>query len=96
MLHKRNEAILNSMFSCSQAEAKWGERQRFEFLKSRKSHVEEIMDSVNDESVCQECFGTGEVSCDYVNSDGNIERGTDTRKCECQYKGRDDEYDNQE
>lgn len=36
------------------------------------------------EDVCEDCFGTGEVSYDERDNDGNWQRGVGTRKCECQ------------
>ncbi len=33
--------------------------------------------------VCEMCGGTGEVSCDERDRDGNWERGTGTQMCEC-------------
>lgn len=38
----------------------------------------------NPKFACDICEDTGEVDVDYQNSDGHWERGTDTRKCECQ------------
>jgi len=43
---------------------------------------------------CDICNGTGEVSEDETDSDGNVARGTMSRKCLCQLE--EDEYDNQE
>ena len=36
------------------------------------------------EEVCQYCLGTGWVSTDETDSDGNIERGVGRAKCICQ------------
>lgn len=36
------------------------------------------------EKVCEFCHGTGEVSCDERDSDGNWQRGVGTQRCECQ------------
>ena len=46
------------------------------------------------EEVCSQCFGTGEISTDERNSDGNWERGVGTEKCHC--KITEQEYDNQQ
>jgi hypothetical protein len=47
----------------------------------------------NIDEICELCNGTGEVSEDETDSDGNVARGTLTRKCLCQLE---DEFDNQE
>ena len=49
----------------------------------------------NKEEVCEFCGGTGEVSVDETDSDGNIQRGVGTHKCICRVKHDDgDDYDN--
>jgi hypothetical protein len=45
------------------------------------AEVEKIL---KDADTCKICGGTGEVSCDERDSDGNIQRGVGTQKCECQ------------
>ena len=77
------------MFGCTVAEAEQGLKERFNFLKGKKSPTQEIMESVNDESVCQECFGTGEISTDESDGEGHTMRGVGTRKCECQIRDED-------
>lgn len=38
------------------------------------------------DEVCAQCLGSGEVSTDERDSDGNWQRGVGTEKCECQYE----------
>ena len=35
-----------------------------------------------EDGVCPDCDGTGEVSCDEMDRDGNWQRGVGTRKCD--------------
>lgn len=44
---------------------------------------------------CDICEDTGEVSCDGRDSSGNIERGTEVRKCECRIVEPDDYNDDE-
>lgn len=46
--------------------------------------LSQIIDRPIHDSVCEFCLGTGEVTEDGRDSDGNIERGVNTRKCLCQ------------
>ena len=36
--------------------------------------------------VCEFCGGTGKVSCDEDDGEGNVQRGVGIRKCICQIK----------
>lgn len=51
-------------------------------------------DEVIDEDACPEdlCDGSGELSTDEVDSDGNIERGVGTQKCPCSIKEPEPDY----
>lgn len=48
---------------------------------------------MDEEKVCEFCGGTGEVSTDEMDSDGNIEHGVGTRKCICQEEDCDEDDD---
>ena len=41
------------------------------------------MEEIIEDEKCEFCDGTGEVSCDERDRDGNWQRGVGTRKCEC-------------
>lgn len=38
------------------------------------------------DEVCDECFGTGEISVDESDGEGHTTRGTGTEKCRCSIK----------
>ena len=46
---------------------------------------------IEGEEVCQECGGTGEVSEDETDREGNIMRGVGSRACACRNKNKSDE-----
>lgn len=46
----------------------------------------EIRKSQSEDETCEYCHGTGEVSVDVRDSDGNWEKGVGTEKCICQIK----------
>ena len=53
--------------------------------------VENGEETEQESSVCMYCLGTGGVSVDERDRDGNWERGVGTRKCECRLNDQENE-----
>ena len=60
--------------------------------KKNTNYIAENGEETEQESsICMYCLGTGEVSVDESDGEGNIMRGVGTRKCECRLNDQEDE-----
>lgn len=65
---------------------------RLRSVSEQKKALKE-KDEVEEEEVCEHCGGTGEISYDVSDGEGNMQSGVGTRKCICRIKEPDEDHD---